>query len=147
MDEYYMGKALARAKNAVKFGDVPVGAVIVHDNEIISSGFNTKVTENDPLGHAEVEALREAVKKMGCLYLDEMTMYVTLEPCIMCAGAIILARISRLVIGCMDEKTGAFGSLYDFSKDNRLNHKIKVSRGVCEDECRELMQDFFKKLR
>ena len=142
-----METALDKARASIQFNEVPVGAVIAYDNEIISSGFNTKVKNNDPLGHAEINAIKEALSKTGRLYLDNMTMYVTLEPCIMCAGAIILARISKVVIGCMDEKTGAFGSLYDFSEDKRLNHKVEVVKGICESECRKLLQDFFKTLR
>jgi tRNA(adenine34) deaminase len=147
MHENFMLKAIEQAKESLKHDEVPVGAVIVCDNEIISNGINTKVSENNPLGHAEINAIHEAVKKTGKLYLDGMTMYVTLEPCIMCSGAIILARISNLVIGCIDEKTGAFGSLYDLSKDSRLNHKVEVVMRVCEEECRKMLKDFFKKLR
>ena len=112
-----MHKALKLAKEASMHGEVPVAAIIVHNNEIISTGINTKVRDNNPLGHAELNCIQNSVKKTGRLYLNGMTMYVTLEPCIMCAGAIILARISQLIIGRMDEKTGAFGSLYDLSKD------------------------------
>jgi len=147
MDEYFMGMALDKANEALRHNEVPVGAVIVCEKEIISSGFNTKVTNNDPLGHAEINAITDAVKRTGRLYLTGMTIYVTLEPCIMCAGAILLARLARLVIGCMDEKTGAFGSLYDLSKDERFNHKIEVVPHVLEIECRSLIKDFFKKLR
>jgi len=147
LDQYYMDKTLEIAKASLKFNEVPVGALIVKDESIISSAYNTKVKSNNPLGHAEINAIHEAVNNTGNLYLNGLTMYVTLEPCIMCAGAILLARISRLVIGCLDEKTGAFGSLYDFSEDKRLNHKIEVLRNIREEECSRLLKDFFKKLR
>lgn len=144
---YFMSLALKEAKKAFKKEEVPVGCVIVRDNKVIGIGHNLRETKNDPTLHAEIAAIKKASKKLSSWRLTNSIVYVTVEPCIMCMGALILARVKRVVFGCHDKKWGACGSLYDISKDKRLNHRIEVVSGVMERECREMMQGFFSKLR
>ena len=142
-----MSEALKEARKAEKRGEVPVGAVVVHEGEVIARGYNRKESASDPTAHAEVVAITRAAKKLKRWRLAGTTLYVTLEPCLMCMGAIVQARIPRLVFASLDPKAGACGSLYDISNDRRLNHRVHVTRGVAEEESRELLKEFFLKLR
>jgi len=142
-----MNEALKEAKKALKKGEVPIGAVIVSDNKIIARGHNLKESAFDPTAHAEIIAIKKASKKLGRWRLTNSTIYVTLEPCLMCMGALIQARVESLVFGCFDPKAGAAGSLYDVSNDRRLNHRIKLIAGILSPDCEKMLKDFFKKLR
>jgi len=142
-----MQAALDEAVIAKSKGEVPIGAVIVHDGKIIGRGLNLRETSNDPTTHAEMVAIREAAEQIGHWRLLDTCLYVTLEPCVMCMGAIILARIPRLVYACRDPRAGAVGSIYDFSQDERFNHKVAVTEGVLGEECSELLSGFFRELR
>ena len=139
--------ALREAEKAFELKEVPVGCVIVHENKIIGRGFNQREMLKDPTAHAEMIAISAACDQMVNWRLENTVMYVTMEPCPMCAGAIVLARIPRLVFAVTDPKAGACGTLYDITCDNRLNHVVEVTLGVLEDEARALIQDFFRKLR
>ena len=132
---------------AAKLGEVPIGAVVVHDGVIIGRGHNLRESSNDPTTHAEMIAIRQAAATLGSWRLLDCTLYVTLEPCVMCMGAIILARIPRLVYGCRDPRVGAAGSIYDFSRDERFNHRVAVTEGVLGDQCSEMLSSFFRQLR
>ena len=145
-DEKYMKAAIAQAEFAAKMGEVPVGAIIVSDGDIISTGFNKRERLNNSLAHAEIVAINAACEMLGSWRLLNSTLYVTLEPCAMCAGAIINSRIERVVFGAFDPKAGSFGSLVDLSK-LPYNHKPEVVSGVCGEECSKLLSDFFDKLR
>jgi tRNA(adenine34) deaminase len=147
MDKFFMNRALDEAYEAYKLDEVPIGAVIVKDGKVIGKGYNRKEVSLDTTNHAEIMAIREASKNLKNWRLTDCTMYVTVEPCPMCAGAIVNSRISELVIGAMDPKGGACGSLYNIVEDHRLNHRVEVRRGVLEEECSNIMKDFFKKLR
>jgi len=138
-----MRAAIDQANIALENDDVPVGAVIVCENKIIAKGYNQRQQLNDPTAHAEIIALTAAAEHIGHWRLLNCTIYVTLEPCPMCAGALVLARINRLVFGCDDPKTGACGSLYNIVQDNRLNHRLEITKGVLADDCSKLLQDFF----
>ncbi|MFT4185634.1 MAG: tRNA adenosine(34) deaminase TadA [Micrococcaceae bacterium] len=142
-----MDLALSHALKAYHAGEVPVGAVIVHENKVIATGKNTKETFKDPTGHAEVNAIRTAAKELNDWRLTQCTLYVTLEPCIMCAGAILAARIPKVVFGAWDEKAGAAGSQFDLLRERRLNHQVEVVSGIQEKECKELLDRFFKESR
>lgn len=146
-DKYWMRMALREAEKALELKEVPVGCVIVHDNKIIGRGFNQREMLKDPTAHAEMIAISAACDQMVSWRLENTVMYVTMEPCPMCAGAIVLARIPRLVFAVTDPKAGACGTLYDITRDNRLNHVVEVTLGVLEDEARALIQGFFRKLR
>ena len=146
-DKYFMKAALKAAKKAWENGEVPVGAVLVWDDEIISTGQNSPITSNDPTAHAEIIALREGGEKLKNYRLIDTTLYVTMEPCTMCMGAIIHARIKKLVFGTFDPRAGAAGSLFDLTIENKFNHKVEVKSGILESECRELIQAFFKQKR
>jgi len=146
-DTTYMQAAIAEAQLARAKGEVPIGAVIVHEGQIIGRGHNLRETSNDPTSHAEMVAIRQAAEAIGHWRLLETTLYVTLEPCVMCMGAIILARIPRLVYACRDPRAGAVGSIYDFSSDERFNHKVEVVEGVLGAECSALLSGFFQELR
>ena len=146
-DQKFMQVALDEAEAAKALGEVPIGAVIVFEDEIIGRGHNLRETSNDPTTHAEMVAIRQAAEKIDHWRLLETTLYVTLEPCVMCMGAIILARIPRLVYACRDPKAGAVGSIYDFAQDERFNHKVEVTQGVLGAECSQLLSGFFKELR
>jgi len=142
-----MRVAIDAAKVAEENGDVPIGAVIMYNNQIIGKAYNQREQLKDPTAHAEIIALTQAAAFMESWRLNGCTMYVTLEPCAMCAGALVLARVDRLVYGCADPKAGACGSLYNIVQDERLNHRLEVSGGVLADECSKLLQDFFKEKR
>jgi tRNA(adenine34) deaminase len=146
-DEKYMRGAIEAAKIAEENGDVPIGAVIVHKNQMIAKAYNQREQLQDPTAHAEIIALTQAAAAMGSWRLEGCTMYVTLEPCCMCAGALVLARMDRLVYGCDDPKAGACKSLYNIVEDERLNHRLEVTAGVLSDQCTELLQQFFQKRR
>ena len=146
-DHYYIGLALEEAKKACSHGEVPVGAVVVHDGQVIAEAYNRRERDKDPTSHAEILAIRLASQRLNRWRLNGSTLYVTLEPCTMCMGAAILARIDRLVFGCFDPKGGAAGSLFDISSDSRLNHSIKVLSGVRESECAGILKAFFKDIR
>jgi len=146
-DQWFMQAALAEARVARAKGEVPIGAVIVLDGVIIGRGHNLRETGEDPTAHAEMLAIREAAAAIGHWRLLETTLYVTLEPCVMCMGAIILARIPRLVFGCRDPRAGASGSIYDFPGDERFNHRVAVSEGILGVECSEQLRSFFLELR
>ncbi|HIJ70362.1 MAG TPA: tRNA adenosine(34) deaminase TadA [Planctomycetes bacterium] len=146
-DEKYMRVAIDQAEIARENGDVPVGAVIVHNGRMIAKAYNQRQQLNDPTAHAEIIALTQAAAAVGNWRLEGCTIYVTLEPCTMCAGALVLARIDRLVYGCNDPKTGACGSLYNIVQDERLNHRLEITRGVMEEECRKQLQAFFANRR
>jgi tRNA(adenine34) deaminase len=146
-DIYFMRLALDEAESAFLEGEVPVGAVLVKDGSIISKAHNCRESVNDPTGHAEIFAIRLGAHKLNAWRLTEATLYVTKEPCIMCSGAMLNARIGRLVYGCKDEKAGAAGSLYNLLSDKRLNHQVEVISGVLEKECAEILKRFFQKRR
>lgn len=147
-DDCFMGLALEEARKAQDAGEVPVGAVLVSaEGEILAAGQNETIRRCDPGAHAEMRVLRKAGKRTRNYRLLKTTLYVSIEPCIMCMGAMIHARIARLVFGAADPKWGAAGSLYDFAADTRLNHRIEVCGGVMEDAARALMQEFFKHKR
>jgi tRNA(adenine34) deaminase len=146
-DEYWMAQAIREAKKAEAKEEVPIGCVVVRDNIIIARGHNLRESKQDPAGHAELLAIRKAAKKLGSWRLLDCTLYVTLEPCVMCMGAILLARLPRVVFGCYDPKGGAAGSLYDLSSDARLNHQCCCVSRVREEECSRLLSDFFSRLR
>jgi tRNA(adenine34) deaminase len=146
-DNYWMGIALREARKAADRGEVPIGALVVKDNVILGRGYNLREASRDPVAHAEIIAIRKAAKKEKSWRLTGATVYVTMEPCIMCMGAMLLARIDRVVFGCHDPKGGAAGSLYDLSDDHRLNHRIRVTSGVRKAECATILSDFFAALR
>ena len=148
VDAWAMGVALDEARRAVVTGDVPVGAVVVAPGaHIVGWGHNAREDEADPTAHAEVLALRDAAKNLGRWHLDECTLVVTLEPCLMCAGAVLLSHVGRLVFGAWDPKAGAVGSQWDVVRDRRLNHRVEVVGGVLEDECGALLREFFEERR
>lgn len=146
--ESAMREAFALAIKAQEANDVPVGAVVIDsDGNVIGRGFNTREVTNDPLGHAEVNALSDAARNLGSWRLDDCTLVVTLEPCTMCAGAIVQSRIGRVVFGAFDEKAGAVGSLWDVVRDSRLPHRPEVISGVLANEAAQILTDFFKSKR
>lgn len=145
-DHTFMGAAIGAAQIAFEAGDVPVGCAIVVDGEVIATGYNRRQATNDPTAHAEVEALRAAAKVVGNWRI-EGTLYVTQEPCPMCAGALVNARIARLVYGCTNPKAGAVHTLYEIATDTRLNHRMEVTGGVRAGECAGLLKSFFARLR
>ena len=147
LDRHYMEVAIDQGCIAEQNGDVPVGCVIVYQGQIIAKAYNQRRQLRDPTAHAEIIALTQAAEFVGDWRLGGCTMYVTLEPCPMCAGALVLARIDRLVFGIEDPKTGACGSLYNIVADQRLNHQIDVATGVLADQCRQQLQSFFQKRR
>ena len=142
-----MKQALNQAGKALKNDDVPIGAVIVCGGKVIAKAYNQVEMKKDSTAHAETEAIRNAIKKLKYKHLLDCTIYVTLEPCPMCAGAIVLSRISRLVFGACDPKAGASGTLYNITGDKRLNHTCLVNGGIMQDECSEIISNFFKNLR
>jgi tRNA(adenine34) deaminase len=146
-DEDFMRQALAEAEKAAVHGEIPVGAVLVIGNEAISAAHNMRETWQDPTAHAESIVLREASARLGRWRLPDATVFVTMEPCLMCAGALVLARIGRLVYGCRDPRAGALGSVYDVVRDGRLNHTYRITPGILETECRDVLNVFFEKLR
>jgi tRNA(adenine34) deaminase len=142
-EEYFMRLALREAERAGELGDVPIGAVVVHGGEVIAAGRNERELRGDPTAHAEILALREAAQALGSWRVLEATLYVTLEPCAMCAGAIVLARVPRVLYGASDPKAGAAGSVLDVLSEPRLNHRPEVVGGVLGEECGELLSAFF----
>ncbi|MCL4078287.1 tRNA adenosine(34) deaminase TadA [Coriobacteriia bacterium Es71-Z0120] len=142
-----MALALEEARAAADEGEVPIGAVVVCDGAVIARAHNRRETDEDPTAHAEMIAIREAARRLGRWRLSDCTVYVTLEPCPMCAGAMHQSRIDRLVFGAFDPKAGAVGTLYDLSSDERLNHRFSVTSGVLSDECAALLRQFFERLR
>ena len=147
LDTKNMKLAIAEAKKAAAIGEVPIGAVAIAGDRVIARAYNIREATGDPLGHAEFLLLKKLSKRQASWRLTDVTIYVTCEPCIMCMGALLQARIPRLVFGCMDPKAGACGSLYDLSNDKRLNHQLEVTGGVLGAECGRLLKDFFGKLR
>ena len=145
--EKFMKEALKEAKKAYEKLEVPVGAVIVKDGKIIARGHNLKETKKDTTRHAEIIAIEKASKKLGAWRLLDCEMYVTLEPCSMCAGAMINSRIKKLYIGAIDEKTGAVGSVLNLFEDYKFNHNIEVEKGILKEDCEKILKDFFKDLR
>jgi tRNA(adenine34) deaminase len=146
-DEEYMQIALDEARKSFEAHEVPVGAVVVSEGIILARAYNSPIINNDPSAHAEMLALRKAADALGNYRLSGASLYVTLEPCVMCAGAIIQARLSRLVFGARDPKTGAVGSLYNILKDERLNHQVEITEGILSDECGEILSRFFRQKR
>ena len=142
-----MREALREADKAEKAGEVPVGAVVVYGGTIIGRGHNRTITLNDPTAHAEIIALRKAAGKLKSYRLNTCVLYVTIEPCAMCAGAAVWSRVERIVFGAAEPKSGACGSILNVAHNKKLNHRIKVTRRVLEQECREIVQDFFKRKR
>jgi len=147
IDDKFMKVAIEQAGIAEENGDVPIGAVIVYKEQIIGKAYNQREQLKDPTAHAEIIALTQAAAALDNWHLNGCTMYVTLEPCPMCAGALVLARMDRLVYGCDDPKTGAVKSLYNIVQDERLNHRLEVTAGVLADECTQLLQQFFQNRR
>ena len=143
----FMKEALKEAKKAELINEVPVGAVIVKDGKVISRAYNKKETTNSAINHAEIIAIQKANKKLNSWRLLDCEMYVTLEPCSMCAGAILQSRIKKVYIGTMDQKTGSCGSVFNLFDDYKFNHKVDIESGICKDECEKILQDFFKNLR
>lgn len=146
-DARWMRQALALAERAAAEGEVPVGAVLVKDGALLASGFNRPIGDHDPSGHAEMLALRAGAKALGNYRLTGTTLYVTLEPCVMCAGAIVHARVQRLVFGAPDPKAGAVNAVYDVISNPRLNHRVAWTGGVLEHECGQVLRDFFRARR
>lgn len=147
LDEKYMREAIRQAKKAYKLDETPIGCVIVHDGRIIGRGYNRRNTNKSPLAHAEITAIKKASKKLGDWRLEECTLYVTLEPCQMCAGAIIQSRVTRVVVGCMNPKAGCAGSVLNLLDVKAFNHQAELTTGVLEEECSALMTGFFRELR
>lgn len=147
LDTYFMNLALAQAKKAEELDEVPIGAVVVYENQVIGQGYNRREVDNDPAGHAEFIAMKQASEKLGVWRLSGCTVYVTLEPCLMCAGLMYQARIDRCVYGAADPKAGALGSLYSVNEDDRLNHTFDVTSGVCSQECAAVLRTFFQNKR
>ena len=148
MNDYdYMRLALDEAEKALASGDVPIGAIAVYNREVIGRGYNRREADHDPTAHAEMIAMRQAAQHLGNWHLDGVTLYSTLEPCTMCAGAMVLARLPRLVYAAIDPKAGAGGSIIDVLRHPKLNHRVDVSGGLLADEANQQLQDFFKTLR
>ena len=146
-DEKYMKAAITQAKKAAALDEVPIGCVIVKDGKIIARGYNRRNTDKNTLAHAELAAIRKASKKTGDWRLEDCTMYVTLEPCQMCAGAIVQSRLKRVVIATMNPKAGCAGSVLNLLQMEAFNHQVEITRGVREEECATMLSDFFRKLR
>jgi len=146
-DEKYMREALKQAKRAYLLGEVPIGCVIVYQDKIIGRGYNKRNTNKTTLAHAEITAIDKASKKMGDWRLEDCTIYITLEPCQMCSGAIVQARIKRAVIGAMNPKAGCAGSILNILQMKEFNHQVEITTGVLEEECTAILQKFFKELR
>ena len=145
--EKYMKDAIRQAKKAATLGEVPIGCVIVHDGQVIGRGYNRRNTDKSTLAHAEITAIKRASKKLGDWRLEDCTLYVTLEPCQMCAGALVQSRIDEVVIGSMNPKAGCAGSVLNLLEMEGFNHQVKVTRGVLEEECSSMLSNFFKELR
>ena len=146
-DAKYMKEAIRQAKKAYAIGEVPIGCVIVRDGKIISRGYNRRTIDKNTLAHAELAAIKKASKKLDDWRLEGCTMYVTLEPCQMCAGALVQSRIDRVVVGCMNPKAGCAGSVLNLLQQDGLNHQVEITKGVLAEECSGLMTSFFRELR
>ncbi|MBD3170586.1 MAG: tRNA adenosine(34) deaminase TadA [candidate division Zixibacteria bacterium] len=146
-DAFWMNRAIIEAQNALDEDEVPVGCVIVHNNRIIGRGYNQIESLQDPTAHAEIIAITAAAEHLGSRRLEGCALYVTLEPCVMCCGAMVLARIDRLVFGARDPKAGAALTLYNIPADTRLNHRIEIVEGIYADECGNMLSEFFRRLR
>lgn len=146
-DEKYMKEAIRQAKKAYAIREVPIGCVIVYKDKIVGRGYNRRTTDHNTLAHAELIAIKKAGKKLGDWRLEDCTMYVTLEPCQMCAGAVVQSRLKRVVVGCMNPKAGCAGSILNLLQMDAFNHQAELTTGVLEEECSRLMKDFFKDLR
>ena len=146
-DERYMRQAMTQARKAEKLDEVPIGCVIVYQDKVIARGYNRRNTDKNTLSHAELNAIKKASRVLGDWRLEECTMYVTLEPCQMCAGAIVQARIPRVVIACMNKKAGCAGSVLNLLQMQQFNHQVAATYGVLEKECSQMLSDFFKRLR
>lgn len=146
-DEEIMNHAIIQARKALELGEVPIGAVIVQNGQIIAAGCNSVITNSDPTAHAEIQAIRQAGKILGNYRLPEAELFVTIEPCVMCAGALIHSRIKRIVFGASEQRTGGISSVYSILQDGLLNHTTIITSGVLEEECRQLMQNFFRQRR
>ena len=147
IDEKYMRQAIRQAKKAYELDETPIGCVIVREGKVIGRGYNRRNTDKNPLAHAEITAIRKASRKLGDWRLEECTLYVTLEPCQMCAGAIVQSRVARVVAGCMNPKAGCAGSILNLLDMKEFNHQVQLETGVMEEECSGLMKEFFKELR
>lgn len=147
IDEKYMKEAIRQAKKAYAIGEVPIGCVIVYEDRIIGRGYNRRTTDKNTLAHAELIAIKKASKKMGDWRLEDCTMYVTLEPCQMCSGAIVQSRMSRVVVGCMNPKAGCAGSILNLLQMEEFNHQAELETGVLGEACSQMMKTFFKELR
>lgn len=147
IDEYFMKLAIQEAKKAEEINEVPIGAVIVLDGEVIASSYNLRESTQNAITHAEILAIQEACERLGSWRLEEAVLYVTLEPCPMCSGAILLSRIKRVVYGASDPKAGCAGTLMNLLNDNRFNHQSEVTSGVLEEECGTLLSNFFRNIR
>ena len=147
MDERFMREAIRQARKAGALMEVPIGCVIVYEGKIIARGYNRRNTDKNTISHAEMNAIRKASKKLGDWRLEGCTMYITLEPCQMCAGAIVQARVSRVVIGSMNPKAGCAGSILNLLEMKQFNHQVEVTRGVLQEECSQMLSGFFKELR
>ncbi len=145
--EHFMEEAVKQAMKAYSMGEVPIGCVIVYHDKIIARGYNRRMHDKSTLSHAELNAIRKADKKLNDWRLDDCEMYVTLEPCQMCAGAIVQARIKKVYIGCMNPKAGCAGSIMNLLQVERFNHQVEIEAGILEKECSEMMKNFFKELR
>lgn len=146
-EEKYMKEAIKQARKAMNLNEVPIGCVIVYNDEIIGRGYNRRIVDKNTLSHAELNAIKKASKKLNDWRLDECEMYVTTEPCQMCAGAIVQARIKKVYIGCMNPKAGCAGSIINLLQVPAFNHQVESESGLLEDECRGLLKDFFRRLR
>ena len=146
-EEKYMREAIRQAKKAAALGEVPIGCVIEHQGKIIGRGYNRRTTDHSTLAHAEIIAIKKACRSMGDWRLEECTMYVTLEPCPMCAGAIVQARIPKVVMACMNPKAGCAGSVVDLLHQDGFNHQVETEVGLMGEECSQMLKDFFKELR
>ncbi|MBS5931314.1 MAG: tRNA adenosine(34) deaminase TadA [Clostridiales bacterium] len=147
MDQRYMKEAMKQAKKADKIDEVPIGCVIVYEDRIIARAYNRRNTDKNTLAHAELLAIKKASKVLGDWRLEDCTMYITLEPCQMCAGAIVQARIKRVVVGSMNPKAGCAGSVLNLLQMNQFNHQVELETGVMEEECSRMLKEFFKRLR
>ena len=146
-EEKYMREAVRQAKKAAALNEVPIGCVIVHEGKIIGRGYNRRMTDHSVLAHAEIIAIKKACRKMGDWRLEDCTIYITLEPCPMCAGAFVQARIPRAVIGCMNPKAGCAGSVLNLLQEDGFNHQVEIEVGMMGEECSQMLKDFFRSLR
>ncbi len=147
MQQKFMREAIKQAKKAYAIDEVPIGCVIVYEGKIIARGYNRRTTDKNTLSHAELNAIRKASKKLGDWRLDDCEMYVTLEPCQMCAGAIVQARIKKVYIGCMNPKAGCAGSVLNLLQVEKFNHQVEIKTGILEEECSSMIKEFFRELR